>query len=235
VVVLAGDIHVGTRGIGWASRHFAGTPVIYVPGNHEHYGGRLQDVLAALQEEGRRRGVHVLEQEEVTLGGVRFLGATLWTDFELYGSDPASMERAMNIAEAGMSDFQVVRYADEGRLRPAHVRQIHLDQVRWLDERLASGSGPAVVVTHHLPHARSIHPRFEGGPFGPAFASDLARLLRPPIALWIHGHTHDSMDYMVNGTRVVCNPRGYIPYEPNEGFDPRLTVAVTAGARPPAN
>lgn len=130
-------------------------------------------------------------------------------------------------AEYGMNDFRIIRFADQGRLRPLHVRQIHFEQVRWLNERLAApASVPTVVVTHHLPHPRSIHPRFEGDAYTPAFASDLGWLVRPPVTLWIHGHTHASMDYAVNGTRVVCNPRGYILYEPNHDFDPLLTVTV---------
>ncbi len=45
-------------------------------------------------------------------------------------------------------------------------------------------------------------------------------------ALWVHGHTHDSCDYHVGATRVVCNPKGY-EYE-NKAFDPELVVRVGA-------
>ncbi len=38
VVVLAGDIGVGTGGIEWAAGQFPDVPVVYVPGNHEFYG-----------------------------------------------------------------------------------------------------------------------------------------------------------------------------------------------------
>ncbi len=50
--------------------------------------------------------------------------------------------------------------------------------------------------------------------------------------LWIHGHTHDSFDYVHNGTRVVCNPRGYCEFAgngiecENRQFDPDKTVAI---------
>jgi hypothetical protein len=227
VVVLAGDIDVGTRGLTWARRHFPHMPVVYVPGNHEHYNGHLQRVLAALRREALATGIHLLEKDEVTIEGVRFLGATLWTDFALHGDDPETVLRAMAHADACMNDFHIVSHGPHGRFQPRHAREIHLDVVSWLRERLAQAHpGPTVVVTHHLPHRRSIHPRFAHDRLTAAFASDLDALVRPPVTLWVHGHTHDSMDYVVHGTRVLCNPRGYIPGEPNPVFDPVSVVEV---------
>lgn len=86
--------------------------------------------------------------------------------------------------------------------------------------------GPTIVVSHHLPHPRSIHHKYRGSTLNPGFASDLSRLMGPPIAVWIHGHTHDSCDYVEEGTRIVCNPRGYGPFELNTAFDPMLTIEV---------
>ena len=90
VVVLAGDIHAGVLGIPWARRQFPAAPVIYVPGNHEFYSARLQDVLVALRKESRRLGVHLLDGDEFLVDGVRFLGATLWTDPRSYRASPAA-------------------------------------------------------------------------------------------------------------------------------------------------
>lgn len=227
VVVLAGDIHNGVSAVEWAVRHFPDTPVVYVPGNHEYYGGRLQDVLAELRKEASRLGVHVLDGDQVVLNGVRFLGATLWTDFALYGSAPPALGQAFADAEAGMNDYRLIRYGEKGLFRPERAREIHLERVSWLEAGLAAPfEGPTVVVTHHLPHLRSIHPKYARSPMNPSFVSDLSHLVRAPVALWIHGHTHESVDYVVNGTRVVCNPRGYLPMEPNPAFDPRLVVEV---------
>ena len=52
--------------------------------------------------------------------------------------------------------------------------------------------------------------------------------------LWVHGHTHDSFDYTINGTRVVCNPRGYVIDGVNENarFDPDLVIAIDERPRP---
>ena len=220
-IVLAGDIAVGVQGIQWARRQFPDTPVVYVPGNHEFYGARLPDALAELRSEAQRLGVHFLDGDECILGGARFLGTTLWTDYELYGSAPEDLERAMADAAIEMNDFRMIQWAGGEPLEPALVRDMHLTGVAWLAERLAEPfGGPTVVVTHHLPHRQCIHPKYEGTRFNPCFASDLDHLVRAPVALWVHGHTHESIDFLVNGTRVVCNPRGYLPHEPNPSFDP---------------
>jgi hypothetical protein len=86
-----------------------------------------------------------------------------------------------------------------------------------------------VVITHHAPSRRSVHPRFASSLLNAAFVSDAERFLGGDrVQLWIHGHTHDSFDYVVDGTRVVCNPRGYAKDGVNENhrFDPHLMIEV---------
>lgn len=227
VIVLAGDIHSGVRGVEWARRQFPLMPILYVPGNHEFYGRDIQEALSDLRTAGRRFGVDVLHGRGVIIGGVRFLGATLWTDFALRGTDATSLQRAMNDAKRGMSDFSIIRHGAHGLFRPEHARAAHFEQMSWIREKLADEFiGPTVLVSHHLPHPRSIHIKYRSSSLNPAFASDLSQLMGPPVAVWIHGHTHESCDYVEQGTRVVCNPRGYGPFELNAAFDPVLTVEV---------
>ena len=229
VVVLAGDIHVGVKGIEWARRSFPSIPIVYVAGNHEFYGEHIHDMTQELLREGRRLGVDVLDARSAVIGGVRFLGATLWTDFALGGNDPSAIDRAMTDAQYGMYDFQVIRSGDNGKFGPTDARAIHLAQVGWLRSQLTDEFvGTTVVVTHHLPHRRSIHRKYKASSLNPSFASDLSNLMGSCVSLWIHGHTHESFDYVVNSTRVVCNPRGYAPMELNEAFDPVLTVDTRA-------
>ena len=131
-------------------------------------------------------------------------------EFALHGTDLSSIDRAMVDADCGMNDFRLIRYGGRGRFLAKDARAIHLAQVRWLRIKLAEKfPGPTIVVTHHLPHRHSIHPRYEGSDLNPSFSSDLSDLMGPSALLWIHGHTHESFDYVVNGTRVVCKPRGY--------------------------
>jgi predicted phosphodiesterase len=227
VVVLAGDIHVGDEGILWGRSHFPGAEIIYVPGNHEFYGGEMEDVRARMRHAARKVGVHLLDAESVVIRGVRFLGATLWTDFALDGQQQNTVARAMAIAQSVMVDYRAIRYKGEEYLSPVDTQQFHRLHAGWLRNELNKPyAGQTVVVTHHLPHAISIHGKYARSPLNPAFASDLSELVREPVALWIHGHTHESMDYMLGGTRVVCNPRGYLPAEPNPLFEPALVVEV---------
>jgi predicted phosphodiesterase len=228
VVVLAGDIHVGVEGLPWARRHFADTHLIYVPGNHEYYGGEMESTREQLRQVAAAQGIVLLDCDAVVIDGVRFLGATLWTDFALHGSDPDAIARAQAEARRRMVDYRRINLRAAGRLQPDDTRRIHQRQSAWLAQQLARPfAGATVVVTHHLPHARSVHPRYQGDPLNPSFASDLSALVRNPVQLWIHGHTHESIDYQIDGTRVVCNPRGYLPQDPNPSFDPERVVCVT--------
>jgi predicted phosphodiesterase len=224
VIVLAGDIHVGVQGLEWAREQFPTTPVIYVAGNHEFYGGQMNEVLAALRKVAARLGIYLLDGDELVLGDTRFLGATLWSDFALYGTGSALLQ-AMNDAERGMNDFRLIRHSDGECFRPEHARAINLAQVEWLAGKCKETfDGPTVVITHYLPHAHSIHVKYQDDRLNPAFASDLTRLVGSPVTLWIHGHTHESFDYVLNGVRIVCNPRGYLPMEPNAAFEPKFVV-----------
>jgi hypothetical protein len=229
VVVLAGDIARPGDAIAWAIG-FA-KPVVYVPGNHEFYGSSLDATVAELKSLSRGSAVHVLDDEELLLGGVRFLGSTLWTDMRLYG-DGAEGEAALGAAQRMMRDFVRIRVsaAGDALFTPADAQACHARHRAWLEQRLAAPhAGPTVVVTHHAPSPRSIAARFAGSPLNVCFVSDAEALLDGGrAALWVHGHVHDSFDYWLHGTRVLCNPRGYAKDGVNENarFDPTLVAEV---------
>jgi predicted phosphodiesterase len=226
VVVLAGDIDVGTAGLEWAGRMFADTPVVYVVGNHEYFGHELAGGLTDLRRAAKRLHIHLLENDAVVIGGVRFLGTTLWTDFAFYGGEPPQIARAMAVGRRVMVDYRAIRFDAHTALEPGHTLECHQQAKAWLAAQLGSTAERTVVVTHHLPHPQSVHARYAEDPVNPCFASDLSALVRPPVNLWVHGHTHESIDYAVEGTRVVCNPRGYLPHQPNRQFQPTLVVEV---------
>lgn len=228
VAVLAGDVWSDERAVKWAEETFA-CAVVFVPGNHEYYQGEVRRSRRRMAQAARSTKVHVLDDRAVVIDGVRFVGATLWTDYALTGQ----RELEMAVAARAMTDFRLIRIdAGEGDgprpFTPADAAALHSHSRRFLDQTLAHRHpGPTVVVTHHLPSPRSIAPRWRGFPLNASFASDLDELIeehRP--ALWIHGHTHDSADYRLGDTRVVCNPRGYLPREPNPSFDAGLIVTV---------
>jgi predicted phosphodiesterase len=102
---------------------------------------------------------------------------------------------------------------------PEHALKRHKRELAWLEERLKEPFlGPTVICSHHSPSPKSIPSRFDGDPLSPAFSSNLEWLVeRYQPALWIHGHTHDSFDYHIGKTRILCNPAGY-QHEPNPEF-----------------
>lgn len=230
VVILAGDIGKPERAAAWA-RGF-GKPVLYVIGNHEFYNSSIPEVKAEFHQLFDGSSVHLLDDSALVLGGVRFLGATLWTDFRANG-DGEKMAEAMAQARQFMYDFQKVRSGsglDGPVFTPEDAARLFATSTAWLDAELDKPfDGPTVVVTHHAPTLKSIHPRFAGSPFNAAFVSDAEALLHGGRAqLWIHGHTHDSFDYRVDRTRVVCNPRGYVKLgkTENDNFNPELVIEV---------
>jgi predicted phosphodiesterase len=234
VVVLAGDIGVGRRGIEWAARRFLQVPVIYVPGNHEFYGQEigLSDELKAAAP----ANIHVLNNDALELNGVRFVGSTLWTDFKLDGEAEAwsARQRAKRLIE----DFASIKNGKR-RFTPEDSVAVHETSKAWLVGELGREfDGPTVVVTHHLPALTSVAKRYANDPLNPVFASrleDVIEKYRPELEdviekyrpeLWIHGHTHVPCDYELFDTRIVCNPRGY-PGETRESrFQASLIVEV---------
>jgi predicted phosphodiesterase len=229
VVVLAGDIARPGEAMAWAAG-FA-KPVLYVPGNHEFYGGSLAGTVAQLKRLSAGTGIRVMDDDEVILSGVRFLGTTLWTDFMLPG-EGEERDAAMREAQRLMRDFSRIRVDDASQapFTPAASAALFARHSRWLKARLAEPhDGPTVVITHHAPARGSIHPRFAGSLLNACFVSDAQALVEASGArLWVHGHTHDSFDYRVGRTRVLCNPRGYAKDGVNENplFDPNLVVEL---------
>lgn len=216
VLIVAGDVSAPVaKSMAWLHNRFPGVPVVYVAGNHDHYN----QVYAESMDSGRRDAqkfpdIHFLENQEWVFGDVRFLGATLWTDFDLYGEPEAHAHYAWDI----MNDFQKIyeRAPDDKLLRfnPKRTMSLHAESRAWLRERLAVPfDGKTVVVTHHCPHPMSVAKEYQGDHLTPAFCSDLsAEIEEFQPDLWVHGHTHHSFDYIVpeTTTRVVCNPRGYV-------------------------
>ena len=242
VVVVAGDIGAGAGGLDWAAQHarpggaFAGKEIVYVAGNHEYYGRHWQTVPADLRDRERAIGMptlHFLDCDEAIIGGVRFLGCELWTDFQLFGVDQHAMAEQMAACVMSLSDFHQIRNAGHGKLRPGAVRERHLQQRSWLSRKLlepADGRwGKTVVVTHHMPSMQSVEGRWRLDLASAGFASNLDDLVAQVDGLWIHGHTHASFDYLIAGCRVVCNPRGYVSMHgnvENANFDEQFVVEV---------
>jgi Icc-related predicted phosphoesterase len=238
VAVVAGDVH---RPAWKAVQWLAGTiaphmPVVCVLGNHEFFSGSIDGCInRALAAAASAGGVHLLHDSAVVIGGIRFVGGTLWTDYAVDATSHRGRQRDIDIAHAIhtcgslMPDHTAIHVDDSKieRWQPSHARSAFRRTRQVIEEVLSDGADlPTVVVTHHAPHPESVEERYRGDPMTPGFASDLSDLIwgwQP--RLWIHGHVHHTTGYPLGSTAVVANPRGY-PGE-NPGFKPDLVLTVS--------
>lgn len=194
-----------------------------MPGNHEYYRHDLTliDELKARSP----RNFHVLNDEEIIIDDVRFLCSVLWTDFALFGEEDKffSIQRARQM----MPDFSVIQN-NRSTFTPEDSIKLHEASRAWLTAMLSEPfSGKTVVVTHHAPSSESVAPQFTADLLTPAFASNLENLMdNGAPTLWVHGHMHDSFNYNIYNTRVICNPRGYPEEADTSRFRPDLVVEV---------
>lgn len=172
-VVLAGDIHTGVEGIVWARETFPDKPVVYVAGNHEFYGGFWEEALDEMRRVARQHDVDFLEDQTVTIEGVRFLGCTLWTDFEYHGAHAA--EKMEYLAEHHFSDYGAISQDREDQRLTAHATLArHRASRAWLESELPKGDPTqTVVVTHHYPHRNSTAPKYLSDAMTACFGSHL--------------------------------------------------------------
>jgi predicted phosphodiesterase len=226
VVILAGDINIGEKGFTWALDRFKKQEVIYVIGNHEYYRGALPKLTQKLKALSDGTHVHILENDAITIGNVQFLGCTLWSDFQLLNN----LDIAVISAEEMMNDYTLIRLSPKyRRIRPSDTAIMHRKSRSWLGEKLSSHKNRSiktVVITHHAPSILSIPEQFKKDHLSAAFASKMENFISDmSIDLWVHGHIHDSSDYRIEKSRIVCNPRGYVD-EPNNNFIPDLLIDI---------
>lgn len=244
LLVLAGDIGSYQRGSLLTDPDFGlarfsplpqfgawPTPVLYLPGNHEYDGLAFEDAQARLRATCDRLGLLWLDRQSLVLDGVRFLGTTLWSDFDAL-SDPAlplaeNLKRREKAFRAANHYLRTTDTERAGRpLLADGVRAEALDCQRWLRAALAQPhAGSTVVVTHFAPSLRSADPRFGLTPGTAGFCNALDDLL-PLAQLWLHGHLHCPSDYVHRGCRVVANPLGYQSKGEQAAFRPAAVVPV---------
>lgn len=231
-VLCAGDICQGLPEAFAYLRAFIPwpTPIITVAGNHSFYHRDHGREIERGRLAAREHGITFLEDDAAVIGGVRFLGATLWTDYALYGA--AARVDAMRLAYRDMNDHRFIAVNGQhlSSFHPSHALDLHSDSVAFLRGAMAAPfDGPTVVLTHHIPHLGGVAEQYRGDLLNAAFASDLAWLIaegRP--AAWCFGHTHTSFDFTEGDTRLICNPHGY-GRENAAGFDPGCVVEVLPG------
>ena len=255
VLVLAGDVGSYQEGSQLADQDFglarfsplplgAGwpTPVLFVPGNHEYDAQDFDEAHARLRSTCDRLGIAWLERETLVMQGVRFVGTTLWSDFDALADHEGSADlgRRLKLREKAFraANFYLRKTGGTRNGEP-FLAEAMRDQAllcqQWLAQALAVPfAGPTVAVTHFAPSLLSADPRYGLVPGTAGFCNALDGLL-PRARLWLHGHLHAPSDYTVRGEaqdgtpwqcRVVANPLGYARKGEQESFKPQCVIAV---------
>lgn len=235
LLILAGDVceiqsHTqafhGTRLVGPATDRYLRffetecakyRQVLYVPGNHEYYGG-IYDQAVTLFAKNLPDNIKILNRDTYDTGDVLFVGATLWTDCNKGDwHTKYHLQRCMN-------DFRSVRTADGTRFLPDDSIQAHERDLAYIKLVVEQNANRELfVITHHTPSWASCHPKYGNDKLmNGGFHTELSEMIldHPNIKHWVHGHTHDPFDYKIGECRVVCNPRGYYPYEGSKRYEP---------------
>lgn len=243
ILILAGDIAGTPRELASTVEKLAFPgPVIVVLGNHEFYHVAWDQGVGLYQHAFQNfPSVHVLENDSIVIFGVRILGCSLWTDFFDGSQGPASEGRLISDpweeGVDGLADFKYIHWSKSGSPRTPNlelkwedVRSRHLESLEWLKTELSTPfPGKTIVVTHHSPSILSNDPTYSDSPVTGAFCNRLddyiVGLGKSAPEAWIHGHCHNSSDYLIGKTRILCNPAGY-PFEKNLDFDPERTIEL---------
>lgn len=236
-LVIAGDL---STDLSLLDRFFSykvpsDIPIIYVLGNHEYEGRRFNEVVEQYREVLKPfDNVHLLDNETVVIDNIKFIGATLWSNFELKGLD--QKKESMKWAKQNVVDFTYIfkdSVDNPGKYHcftPEEMVKENENSQKFLEFELKNNpfDGEKFVVTHFAPHPKSVHAQFSRG--DSAYWVNNLEQLMGFSQYWVHGHTHTNFDYEVEGTKVVCNPRGFsrkFDIDANQEFNRSLILPVT--------
>jgi len=201
IISLAGDIS-NAEGIVDALKMFGDkyAQIVFVKGNHELYGSSFEEVEKKLKVfEGTN--VHVLENSHITIDGQRFIGCSLWFDWQ-----PDNY-----LYHSYMNDFsQIKNFARD-------VYDRNAESKKYLNSNLAAGD---FLLIHYFPSEKCILPRWKRNNLNRFFLSDIEKLILDEQPVITHyGHGHDSNEFILGESKMICNPFGYHGYEVNKSFD----------------
>ena len=217
ILILAGDIDVwtkkGKRIFEWMNS-LPFDNILFVPGNHEFYSkGRINKIREEMLEaEKECNKVHLLWNKKKEINGQTFIGTPLWSNFK--NGDPY----VMLACDKGITDFHTTMLTDRDFWSPFEMAKDWRIAYDFLSDNIVLGN--EIVITHWAPSMQSSHPKYAGELINPYWCNEMDNFIntfQPKV--WIHGHTHNSWDYTIGETRILCNPRGYDPHEPNPDFD----------------
>jgi Icc-related predicted phosphoesterase len=241
-LILAGDIHVGIGAYDFINEMCGRfLNVILVAGNHEYYNNNIFAVADAWNNYAKGwHNFYFLDNDTVDLTWgfetVTVIGGTLWTDCGTQHPDAWFIKQQL---ENGMNDFTCITTQDDmtGEVRTFKVHDAVYEHDKTVDfiraaleECETTQPDAVIVVTHHLPTFDIMAEKWKTAPhtkMNHGFATNLNGLIykyKPTV--WCCGHTHDTINKVVDETQFYCNPRGYAPFAINPEFDVNFTFEV---------
>ncbi|OSJ08874.1 hypothetical protein BST63_27400 [Bradyrhizobium canariense] len=232
VLIVAGDVTTkAERGVEWLRDRVRDRPIVYCMGNHELYNQDADKSLQKARLAARGSNVTVLNDDYMSFGGYEIIGATMWTDFGLFG--PEFIRRCMDCARDRMNDYRKIRVNDYARrFTPEDALVRHMRTIKFLNHRVHDApNSRRIVVTHHSPEPIDVGEDLIAAAY--CSAVDPALIAALKCELWVSGHVHMSRDHVAGGTRFAGNPKGYGPFNgekiaawENPEFDPYKVVSV---------
>lgn len=208
VIIFAGDIsNDENQALSYMKKLVdQGYVVLYTPGNHEYYKHEYNEQYQAIKKACEDAGVVFLEMEYIDIEGVRFIGTTLWTDYNAHKTDDKNLSKML--ASQGLNDHYVIRFNDR-RLLPNDCDDFN-DMAKEFLRHNVDPDQPTIIVSHHAPVLHAVAPKFKGDRLNPAFVNDWSEFVSDLKAeAWIFGHTHHDIDVVIGDTRVVSRQLGY--------------------------
>lgn len=203
--------------------------VLCVMGNHEYCRGNMVETVPKIEQAVNRPNFKILDMGCVDYGSVVVIGATLWTD--IANEDPLMMMSAKDF----MLDYKCIRLGPKPNNRlitsayTVNLHRQHLEYIKAMVSIIKDTGKKILIMTHHAPSSESVGERFIGHSSNAYFHSNLDEyIMDQPIDVWVHGHMHNSSDYKIGNTRVICNPRGYQSSycEEKTNFNSTLTIEL---------
>lgn len=237
ILVISGDL---SADLNLLDRFFSykvptDIPIVYVLGNHEYEGRKFNEVVEQYREVLQPfEHVHLLDNESVVIDNIKFIGSTLWSNFELNGI--TSQKESMNWAKNNVVDFKYIFMENldgSGKYHPITPEEMIKENEKaqkFIEFELKNNpfEGEKFVVTHFAPHKNSIQPNFKN--MDSSYWVNNFENLMGFAQYWVHGHTHSNFDYTIEDTRVICNPRGFskkFNVDANNSFNRQLILPVT--------
>lgn len=215
---------------------------VFVSGNHIVYNESKHSIQYFMKQFERNyplsSSLSYLNNNFKLIDDIVFVGGTLWTDYKLL--DKNAQDMYMWYATRNLNDYRYGKFNPYDstekedtrllrRLQPEDCVKMFQHTVAIIDEVCKKFSDKKIiVVTHHAPSMVSVPREYKNSETTPCYASNLEDFIldHPNIKLWCHGHIHQASDYEIGNCRVICNPRGYVKYCENSGFDKDLMVDV---------